>query len=167
MRGNITALLAAFLMGAWVLPSVTMGGPPIYQVRQNVVALWKSLEKTVPHVSAREFKKIMDSGEEYVLLDVREEAEYNAGHLPGAINISRGMLEWETPDTIQNTDTKIYVYCLTGIRSLFAAQRLTEIGYTHVTNIADSFKGWEAAGYPVYNQNGEFVMSPGGFDKNK
>jgi rhodanese-related sulfurtransferase len=167
MRTQGFVLLSVLLIGSWLIPSVAIGGPSIYQVKQNVVALWKPLKESLPHVTAKEFKEIVDSGEEFTLIDVREPAEYNTAHLPGAINISRGMLEWEAPDRISNTDTRIYVYCLIGIRSLFAAKRLLEMGYTDVTNISDSFKGWISAGYPVYNQHGEFVMTPGGFEKKK
>lgn len=165
MKIYIPVLLLILLIGSWLLPSNAVSGPPIYQVKQNVIALWKPLQASLPHVTAKEFKKIMDSGEQYILIDVRDAAEYDAAHLPGAINISRGMLEWDAPDKIQNTDAKIYVYCLVGIRSLFAVKRLLEMGYTNVTNISDSFKGWVNAGYPVYNRHGEFVMTPGGFEK--
>jgi len=165
MRRYIPVLLSAFLIGSWLIPHAAVSGLPIYRVKQNVIALWKPLQESLPHVTAKEFKKIMDSGEPYILIDVRDAAEYDAAHLPGAINISRGMLEWETPDKIQDTDARIYVYCLVGIRSLFAAKRLLEMGYTNVTNISDSFKGWVNAGYPVYNGHGEFIMPPGGFEK--
>lgn len=165
MKIYIPVLLLILLIGLWLIPSTAVSGPPIYQVKQNVIALWKPLQASLPHVTAKEFKKIMDSGEQFILIDVRDAAEYYAAHLPGAINISRGMLEWETPDKIQDTDARIYVYCLVGKRSLFAAKRLLEMGYTNVTNISDSFKGWVNAGYPVYNRHGEFILTPGGFEK--
>jgi rhodanese-related sulfurtransferase len=165
MKIRILVFVAVVVIGSWLVPSFGVSGPPIYQVKQNVVALWKPLQESLPHITAKEFKDILDSGKEFVLIDVREAAEYNTAHLPGAINISRGMLEWETPEKIHDTDTTIYVYCLIGIRSLFAAKRLLEMGYTDVTNISDSYKGWIKAGYPVYNRQGEIVMTPGGFEK--
>ena len=165
MNKKILILLSALLIGVWVLPSFAISGPSVDQVKKNVEALWKPLKANLPHVTAVEFKKIKDSGEDFILLDVRREAEYKAAHIPGAINIGRGVLEWVTPNKIQNTDTKIYVYCRTGARSSFAVKRLTEMGYTNVTNITDSFKGWVEAGYPVYNRHGEFIMTSGGFEK--
>ena len=107
----------------------------------------------------------MDSGVKFVLVDVRTKDEYNAAHLPGAIHINRGLVEWVVPKKIEDTDTKIYVYCRTGARSAFVTQRLIEMGYTNVTNIYDAFQGWVVAGYPVYNKHGEFILTSEGFEK--
>ncbi|WP_457577977.1 rhodanese-like domain-containing protein [Desulfomarina sp.] len=146
-------------------PLSTVAATSIEQIRQNVVNLWQPLKQNQPHVNAVEFKKIMDSGEEFVLLDVRTEKEYNAAHLPGAIHINRGLIEWMVPGRITNPDTKIYLYCRTGARSAFATRRLLEMGYTNVTNISDAFRGWVVAGYPVYNRHGEFTLKPESFEK--
>ena len=140
-------------------------GPSIDEVKKNVVNLWKPIKESQPHVTAVDFKKILDSEKELVLIDVRTADEYKAAHLPGAINIPRGLIEWVTPRKIEDTDIPIYTYCRTGARSAFVAQRLTEMGYTDVTNIYDAFKGWVEAGYAVYNRHGEFTLSEGGFEK--
>jgi rhodanese-related sulfurtransferase len=165
MSRNVLILISAVLIGSWIFLSCTLHNPSGTKVEQNALAHEKQKAGSLSDITAVEFKKIKDSGEEFILLDVREKEEYNAAHLPGAINISLGLLEKEAPDKIQNTDTRIYVYCLVGIRSAHAAEKLTEMGYTDVTNISDSFKGWVEAGYPVYNQLGEFVMTPHGFEK--
>ena len=107
----------------------------------------------------------MDNGDEFVVLDVRQEADFLAAHLPGALNISRGELEFAVATAIPETDTRIYVYCRTGIKATFAAHTLIDIGYTNVARVADSFKGWLESGYPVYNRHGEFVLQPNGFEK--
>ena len=156
----VTLIIILFLSAQSVF-----AGPTIEEVQKNVVNLWKPIKESQPHVTAVEFKKILDSGKELVLIDVRTEEEYKAAHLPGAINISRGLIEWVTPRTIENTDIPIYTYCRTGARSAFVAQRLTEMGYTKVTNVYDAFKGWVEAGYGVYNRHGEFTMVEGAFEK--
>jgi rhodanese-related sulfurtransferase len=160
-------LFLSFLVAIMVLalPLSAMAGPSIEEVKKNVVKLWKPIKESQPHVTAVEFKKILDKEKGFILIDVRTEKEYNAAHLPGAIHIDRGLIEWVVPKTIQKTDTKIYVYCRTGARSAFATQRLIEMGYTNVTNIYDAFKGWVVAGYPVYNRHGEFTLAPEGFEK--
>lgn len=155
-------LLLTFLVA---LPTAALAGISVEQVQENVKGLWKPLKESQPHVTAREFKKIMDSGERFVLLDVRTAEEYEAAHLPGAVNIDRGLLEWAVPRKIKDTDTKIYVYCRTGARAAFAAQRLIEMGYKHTVNIYDAFRGWVEAGFPVYNRHGEFTLPQGGFEK--
>lgn len=159
----LTTLLFALMV--FVIPLSAIAGPSIEQVKQNVEKLWKPIKESQPHVTAVEFKKIMDSGEKLVLVDVRTDDEYIAAHLPGAIHINRGLIEWVMPKTVQDTDSKIYVYCRTGARSAFVTQRLIEMGYTNVTNIYDAFKGWVVAGYPVYNRHGEFTLKPEAFEK--
>lgn len=157
--------LAAMIIILFLSAQSVFAGPTIEDVQKNVVNLWKPIKESQPHVTAVEFKKILDSGKELVLIDVRTADEYKAAHLPGAINIPRGLIEWVTPRTIEDTDTVIYAYCRTGARSAFVTQRLIEMGYTNVTNIYDAFKGWVDAGYGVYNRHGEFTMVEGAFEK--
>lgn len=86
-----------------------------------------------------------------VLLDVREADEFAAGHLPGAVHVSRGMLEFKlggTPE-LSNRDLKIVLYCKTGGRAALAARSLQEMGYLHVQSLAGGFDTWAAAGRPV------------------
>ena len=160
-------LLTTFLFALvfFAAPLSGIAGPSSEQVKKNVEKLWQPIKESQPHVTAVEFKKIMDSGEKFVLVDVRTEDEYNAARLPGAIHINRGLIEWVAPKKIQDTDAKIFVYCRTGARSAFSTQRLIEMGYTNVTNIYDAFKGWVVAGYPVYNRHGEFILKPEAFEK--
>jgi len=135
------------------------------QVKQNVRNLHKSVMEGQSVVSAMDFKKVISSDAEFVLIDVRSEAEFKAAHLPGALHVERGRIEWIIPNILKKSDRNIYVYSQDGKRSAFATERLHEMGYANVINIADGFKGWVTAGHPVYNMHGEFFLSPGGYDK--
>jgi len=135
------------------------------QVKQNVINMHKSVMDGQPAVTTKNFKKISESDNEFILLDVRSEAEFNAAHLPGALNVERGRLEWIIPNIIKNPERTIYVYCQDGRRSGFAAERLLEMGYKNTSHIADGFEGWVTAGYRVYNMHGEFILNPGGYGK--
>jgi rhodanese-related sulfurtransferase len=86
-----------------------------------------------------------------VLLDVREADEYAAGHLPGAIHISRGMLEFKLTNTpeLGARDLRIVLYCKNSGRAALAAVALHEMGYMKVGSIAGGFDAWAAAGRPV------------------
>jgi len=86
-----------------------------------------------------------------VLLDVREADEYAAGHLPGAIHASRGMLEFKLSNTPALTprDLNIVLYCKTSGRAALAACALQDMGYLNVRSIAGGFDAWAAAGKPV------------------
>jgi len=164
-KRNGLIVLICLVIVAFVAPASIMAGSSIDQVNKNVVNLWKPIKNEQPHLIAKEFHKVLTSGAKYILVDVRRKAEYDAMHLPGAIHIDRGVLEWITPKTLPDTDAKIYIYCRTGARGAFSTQRLQEMGYKNAANIYDGFKGWVLAGYPVYNRHGEFILSPDAFEK--
>ena len=86
-----------------------------------------------------------------VLLDVREAEEFNAGHIPGAVHASRGMLEFRLSGSPQlaSRDLKFVLYCKTSGRAALAAAVMKEMGYLNVQSIAGGFDAWVAAGKPV------------------
>jgi rhodanese-related sulfurtransferase len=86
-----------------------------------------------------------------VLLDVREADEYAAGHLPGAVHISRGMLEFKLSGTpaLQPRDLRIVLYCKTSGRGALSAVALQEMGYLNVQSIAGGYDAWATDGKPV------------------
>ena len=90
-------------------------------------------------------------GEADLLLDVREADEYAAGHLSGAVHISRGMLEFKLSanPALQPRDLKIVLYCKTSGRAALSAVALHEMGYLNVQSLAGGFDAWVSAGKPV------------------
>ncbi len=86
-----------------------------------------------------------------VLIDVREPDEFAAGHLPGAVNIPRGLLEFRlsASEALQRRDLKVLVYCKTGGRSALAACAMQDMGYLELRSLAGGFDGWVAAGGDV------------------
>ena len=78
----------------------------------------------------------------WVLIDVRENDEFRAGHLPGARGIGRGILEYHIADEVPDTDTEIVLYCRGGNRSALAADALQEMGYTHVLSLRGGWREW-------------------------
>lgn len=86
-----------------------------------------------------------------LVLDVREPDEYAAGHLPGAINIPRGLLEFRLGGSpaLDRRDLKVLLYCKTSGRAALAAATMKEMGYLDVQSVAGGFDAWQAAGLPV------------------
>jgi rhodanese-related sulfurtransferase len=85
--------------------------------------------------------------QEVVVLDVRETAEFQAGHLPRAINVPRGVLEFKVanhPD-LMDPQQPILIYCKNGGRSTLAALTLKQMGFTHVEMLSGGFDGWTGA----------------------
>lgn len=86
-----------------------------------------------------------------VVIDVREADEFAAGHIPGAVHMSRGLLEFKlsaSPE-LAARDIPIVMYCKTGGRAALAASVLLDMGYLHVQSIAGGIDAWVASGGPV------------------
>lgn len=86
---------------------------------------------------------------DYQIIDVREPAEYGEGHLPNAINIPRGVLEFNIENHITEKATPILVYCKTGGRASLSAQALQTLGYTAVKSLAGGYEAWAGQNLPM------------------
>ena len=84
------------------------------------------------NITSEEAKEIMDTEEGYVILDVREQDEYDAGHISGAILIPYTQIEAKANEMLPDKDQLILVYCRSGRRSKIAAEALAELGYTNI-----------------------------------
>ena len=119
-------------------------GPP--PVVKELVAKAKAAIKVV---SAEDVKAAIEKKEKAVFLDVRDGGEYSAGHLPGAINVSRGTLEFNIWGKVPDQNAKIYVYCKTAGRSALATKTLNDLGYKNAVLMDAQFEDWIKKNYPV------------------
>ncbi len=83
-------------------------------------------------ITPQEAKKIMDSGEEHIILDTREQDEFDEGHIKGSILIPYTEIENKAEEMLPDKDAQILVYCRSGRRSKIAAESLSKLGYTNV-----------------------------------
>ena len=84
------------------------------------------------NITAEEAKKLMDSEEGCIILDVRTREEYDRGHIPGAVLIPNTEIEAKAADLLPDKEQLILVYCRSGRRSKLAAQSLADLGYTNI-----------------------------------
>lgn len=112
------------------------------------LAIVEDARSRVQHFGVDEFLKRLQSGERYVLIDVREDGEWANGHLPSAHHMGRGILERDIELALAETDTPIVVYCDDGLRSVLAAESLMKMGYTNVTSLDGGWRGWTERGLP-------------------
>lgn len=101
-------------------------------------------ECTVADVKARRA-----TGEAFTLIDVREDGEFAAGHIPGAVHIGRGVLERDIERAVPDAATPIVLYCGGGFRSALAADSLQKMGYTNVISMDGGWTGWVNSGGEV------------------
>ena len=113
------------------------------------LALVNDAKKRVKETNVADVKRRMDTGEKFVLVDVREESEWTQGHLPGAIHLGKGIIERDVEQRVPDTGAKIILYCGGGFRSALAADNLQKMGYTNVESMDGGWKGWIGAGLPT------------------
>jgi rhodanese-related sulfurtransferase len=88
-------------------------------------------------------------GEKFHLIDVREDNEWEKGHLPGATHLGKGIIERDIETTFPDPNTEIVLYCGGGFRSALAADALQHMGYKNVISMNGGYRGWVEAGHPV------------------
>jgi rhodanese-related sulfurtransferase len=112
---------------------------------QDMVA---AANKIVASVTAAQAKSELNvSG--VVFLDVREPAEFSKGHIPGAVNIPRGLLEFSITNEVPVKSTRLVVYCKVGGRGALAGETLMKMGYKNLVNMKGGWEEWLAAGFPA------------------
>lgn len=107
----------------------------------------EQLRREIPEVSAREARELQVAGA--VLVDVREPDEVAGGAPAGALCLVRGFLELRIEEAVPDTSSRVLVMCGGGVRSLFAAEGLRQLGYTDVRSVAGGFSAWKTEGLPI------------------
>ena len=88
----------------------------------------------------------LNENKNFILIDVREDSEWQQGHLPKALHISKGILERDIEKHVDNRDTHIVLYCGGGYRSALAADSLQNMGYQNVLSMAGGVRTWHEQG---------------------
>ncbi|MBS1832289.1 MAG: sulfurtransferase [Acidobacteria bacterium] len=95
------------------------------------------------------YQKLVAEGVPHVLVDVREDNEWAAGHAEGAVHLSKGIIERDIETKIPDKDTKIVLYCGGGFRSALVADNLQKMGYSDPISLDGGWKAWVAAALPT------------------
>jgi molybdopterin/thiamine biosynthesis adenylyltransferase/rhodanese-related sulfurtransferase len=111
--------------------------------------LFAEVRERVRTISLEALKARLDDGTPTTLVDVREQHEFNAGYIPGAIHIPRGFLEIQAESKLPDRKAPIVVYCAGGTRSAFATKTLNELGYENVLSANPGFVRWKDMRYPM------------------
>lgn len=118
----------------------------------SVSNLITETKQAITTIDMKTFKDVVDRKAYDMIIDVREPNEYNAGHVTGAINIPRGVIEFKIwhyvgyPDSTDMTK-RMFLYCKGSDRSILATHSLKKLGFTSVVSVDMKFKDWKDAGY--------------------
>lgn len=114
--------------------------------------LVNEVKPRIKETNIADVKKRMDSGEKFLLVDVREDHEWVNGHLPGAMHMSRGLIERDIEVKVPESSSKMILYCGGGFRSALVADNLQKMGYTNVESMDGGWRGWLEAGLPTVKE---------------
>jgi rhodanese-related sulfurtransferase len=106
-------------------------------------------KQRVRETSVDQVKGRLDRGEKFVLVDVREDREFDADHLPGAVHMGKGVIERDVEGKYPDLATELVLYCGGGFRSALAADNLQKMGYTNVISMDGGIRDWRERGYPL------------------
>jgi rhodanese-related sulfurtransferase len=113
------------------------------------LALVNDAKARIREITVEEYWRMQSEGVEHVLIDTREESEWNAGHLPGAIHLSKGIIERDIEKRVPDKETTLVLYCGGGFRSALAADNLRKMGYENPISMDGGWRAWIQAGRPV------------------
>jgi len=156
-------VLAAAMVALFLAAALAHGEPvqPKWMTTPTKELVDKARAVT-KQVTIQDLKAAMEAQPDTVIIDVREPNEYEVAHIPGSINIPRGLIEFSVWSVLSDPSQKIWVYCKTGARAALATKLLNELGYKHAVAIDTGGVAWVLAGYPVQTSitDEEVVLIP-------
>jgi rhodanese-related sulfurtransferase len=120
-----------------------------HQHSPRFLKIVEDTRKRIREVTIDEVKAKLDRKEKFLLIDVREESEYAADHLPGAVHLGKGIIERDVEARVPDQNTPMVLYCGGGFRSALAADNLQKMGYTQVLSMDGGIRGWREKGFSL------------------
>jgi rhodanese-related sulfurtransferase len=127
----------------------TQTTPRHKQHNPGFLALVNDAKTRVREIDIEEFKRMRAAGEEFLLVDVREESEFAAGHAAGALPLGKGIIERDIETLVPDKTTCLVLYCGGGFRSALAGDNLCKMGYTSVISLDGGWRDYSCSGLPV------------------
>ena len=103
----------------------------------------------VKQIDIEGYKKVVASREPHVLVDTREESEFAAGHVKGAVHLSKGIIERDVETKVPDKSAKLVLYCGGGFRSALVADNLQKMGYTDAISLDGGWRALKESGLPL------------------
>jgi rhodanese-related sulfurtransferase len=95
------------------------------------------------------YKRMLAAGDKPMLVDVREDNEWAAGHAAGAVHLSKGVIERDVERLVPDKNTQMVLYCGGGFRSALAAEAIGKMGYTNVISLDGGWRAYQESGLPI------------------
>ena len=116
---------------------------------EGFLALVNDAKSRIRQIDLSEYRGMVEAGEAGLLIDVREESEWAAGHAAGAIHLGKGIIERDVENRVPDKATRLVLYCGGGYRSALVADNLAKMGYTDAISLDGGWRSWVENGMPV------------------
>jgi rhodanese-related sulfurtransferase len=113
------------------------------------LALVNDAKSRVQQIDIDQYKNMAASSDPPLLVDVREDNEWAAGHAAGAIHLGKGIIERDIESKVPDKSTKVVLYCGGGFRSALAADALSKMGYAHAISLDGGWRAIQSSGLPI------------------
>jgi rhodanese-related sulfurtransferase len=122
---------------------------PVKPHNQGFLALVNDAKSRIRQIDVDQYRQMKESGEPHVLVDVREESEWQKGHAAGAMYLGKGVIERDIESKIPDKNAKLVLYCGGGFRSALAADAIQTMGYTNAISLDGGWSAYAKSGLPV------------------
>jgi rhodanese-related sulfurtransferase len=116
---------------------------------QAFLQLVKDAKTRVKEIDINEYQRLKQAGEPHLLVDVREDSEWAAGHAAGSMHLGKGVIERDIEAKVPDKNTKLVLYCGGGFRSALAADNLQKMGYTDAISLDGGWRAYSQSGLPI------------------
>ncbi len=116
---------------------------------QEFLNLVNEARPRVKETNIEGYKKMREAGASHILVDTREDHEWTAGHVAGAVHLSRGIIERDIVSQVPDKRTTLVLYCGGGFRSVLVADNLQKMGYTNAISLDGGWKALKESGVPL------------------
>lgn len=122
---------------------------PHKQHNPGFLKLVNEAKERVQEIGIERYKEMASSGEPHVLVDIREDREWDAGHVSGALHLGKGIIERDIETKVPDKSTRLVLYCGGGFRSALAADALRQMGYEHAISLDGGWRALRESGLPL------------------
>jgi rhodanese-related sulfurtransferase len=116
------------------------------------LALAGTARSHIKEIDIHHAKTLLDAEKPPIFIDVREDSEWQTGHLSAAIHLSKGVIERDIEKIITDINTPLVLYCSGGYRSAIAAESLQKMGYKNIFSVEGGISAWVNAGYLLHDE---------------
>ena len=103
----------------------------------------------IRQIDIEQYKQMVSSSEQHVLIDTREDSEWAASHAAGSIHLGKGIIERDIETKVPQKDATLVLYCGGGFRSALAADALRVMGYSNAISLDGGWRAYQGSGLPV------------------